>query len=223
MNISRFIYPLLILISSLGASGEESPEIPHIRQILLGLEVSGPGAYLLEPEVFTGQLSAAYEFRDHWFVAAEGGVLEVLADKADHRYQASGLFLRLGSDLNILFRPDGRHRDKVILSARYGLGYTRQEAPYIRIVDPYWGTVETEIQPESIWAHWLEVGLGLQAQLAGNVYIGWALRPRLMLYQTQTQSMQAYRISGFGRNTGSLTLGFQYSLYYRIPLGSQSR
>lgn len=223
MNISRFIYPLLILISSLGAAGEESPELPHIRQLMLGLEVFGPVSYLLEPEVFASQLSVAYEWRDHWFVVAEGGVLEVLADKANHRYQASGLFLRLGSDFNILYRPDGRHRDKIVLSARYGLSHTRQEAPFIQISDPYWGTVEADIPSESIWAHWLEIGLGLQAQLAGNVYIGWALRPRLMLYQTRTQSMQAYRISGFGMNTGSLSLGFQYSLYYRIPLGSQSR
>jgi hypothetical protein len=43
-----------------------------------------------------------------------------------------------------------------------------------------------------------------------------------MLYKTEDEIMDPYKIPGYGKGKSKSVLGFNYSLYYKIPLFKKS-
>jgi hypothetical protein len=213
MNILRYLFPLLLTTFSTGVfAGQDTIFVPSAGW---GVEVSGLARHFLEPETMRWEFSAEYEWKQNWFAVAEAGWNNIQIVKPTHEYESGGAFFRAGADLNLLQRNT---RDKALLSARYGFGRLHHQAPFILIEDPYWGNMETSVPREIIRAHWLELGGGMKAQIAGNFFLGWTLRARWLISSGRSQEMTPYYISGYGKNTSNLIVAFHYSIYYNFPL-----
>jgi hypothetical protein len=214
MNIFRYLYLLLLLIYSLYSSGQNDT-LFH-RSLRIGADVSGFARQLLEPEIIYYELHADMEWTPNWFMAAEIGLLDVNINKPTHDYFAGGYFLRAGFDYNLLQRPDIGQIGIAYGSLRYGFSNTNHEAPEIIISNVYWGEVNSSIPAENIWSHWFELGGGLKTKLFGNVYVGWSLRARFLLYKSRSISMEPYYIAGFGKYKDKPSVMVHYSIYYRL-------
>lgn len=213
MNILKYIFLLLLLISSMRAQAEQ--DSLFVPSAGFGVEVSGLARHFLEPEIMSWGFSAEYEWERNWFAVLESGWNDIQIGRPTHEYESGGIFFRAGADYNILQRNT---RDRALLSARYGYGRLHHQAPFILIEDAYWGNLESSLPAETIGAHWLELGGGLTAQIAGNFFAGWALRARWLIGTSGQQAMKPYYISGYGKNTSKLIVAFHYSVYYNFPL-----
>lgn len=205
------------LMMPAGVHAEQETDTLFVPSVRFGVDLSGFARQLFETETLPVEFSADVEWRENFFIAAEGGWLTVDVNRETHRYQASGYFFRLGHDFSIFRGGAHNPNDVFLVSLRYGYGRVRHEAPHIVIPDPYWGDYETSLSSEEYAAHWLEAGIGMKAEVLRNLFLGWSLRGRVRIANTSDPLMQPYIISGFGKSDNS-ALMVHYSIYYRIPL-----
>lgn len=213
MNTSKYIIPLLLLLSPALHAVNDSLFSPGLR---IGADLSGFARNYFEPETMAWEVSTEMEWRRNWIAVLEGGGLHVAVKKTSHSYMAKGYFFRAGIDYNLIDRPDMENVGMVYALTRYGFGRLRHEASNILIYNDYWGDYESSIAPETGFAHWFEIGGGLKTRLAGNFFIGWSVRARFLLHLTDTQGMEPYYISGFGKNEGKPSVMVHYYLYYKF-------
>lgn len=211
--LNYFILLLLLPVSHMLAGQSDTLFSPSLR---LGADVSGLVRYYFEPETMSLELSADYEWRKDWFVTAEAGMLDIDIRRETHNYLANGYFLRAGADYNILNKHTLSRTGIVYASLRYGYGLLNHEAPGITISMPYWDDFNTGISNETIHAHWLETGGGIKTRLAGNIYLGWTLRARFMLYRSPSPGIDPYYISGFGKIKNNPAVMVHYYIYYQF-------
>ena len=216
MNISRFLFLLLLTVISSKLSGQ--PDTLFRPSLRIGFDLSGVAKRFLEPDVRMYEVSADFEWRENWFFALEGGMLGIDMGKPSHSYEAEGWFLRAGADYNFLHRRDVIHQDLVVAILRYGLGSLNHQAPLIIVSDPFWGDYKTSMESGRHLGHWLEIGAGVKTRIGGNLFIGWSVRTHFLLSQSRDSQITPYMLSGFGRLNRNPSVMLHYALYYRIPL-----
>lgn len=206
------------MVMSLSQGLRANNDADYSPSVRVGLDVSGFARQLVEPETMFREISLDVEWKYNYFVAVEAGLLDIDVQKQTHRYMAGGYYLRLGPDFNVLGRKPEAPNDLVLLSLRYGFSKLDHEAPFILIPDSYWGDFQTAVESESYRAHWVEAGISLKTELGYNIFIGWSLRGKLLLYNTREAEMEPYFIGGFGKTGRNTGLMLHYHIYYRIPL-----
>lgn len=216
-NTSKYFF-ILILTISLSGKAQNSDTIVFRPMLTLGYDVSGYARLLLEPEVFMHGFSASYEWKPNWMGAIEVGSMNIDITRDSHQYTSRGIFFRGGVNYNLLQKRPAFSNDEVFLSLRYGFGSLNQQAPFIIIYDPYWGSLETSLDPARYSAHWAEIGGGLKTKLFWNIYLGWDLRIKVLLAQKSDIDMEPYVISGYGKNRGNSAVMVHYSFFYKFPV-----
>ncbi len=216
MNIFKYSCLILILINSMPAQANEQEDTLFARSVRVGVDLSGLARQYFEPEVQSWELMADLEWRRNWFAVVEAGWVGIDVERPRHQYQASGVFFRMGINHNLMQKYDPKEVGIGYALFRYGFGRLQHKAPGISIENPYWGDFDTEVDSESISAHWLEIGGGLTTKLIGKVYAGWSLRARLMLKRTEDIAMDPYYISGFGRTQDQIPVMIHFHLFYRF-------
>ena len=67
-------------------------------------------------------------------------------------------------------------------------------------------------------AHWISLVGGMRAEVFRNFFMGWSVFMNLRFYQSDYKGMEPYNIPGFGKGSNRVTVTFNYSLSYRIPM-----
>lgn len=218
MNISRFLLVLLLLSNS-SIFAKDNIEI-HIFQpsIRIGFDVAGIINRVWQPEILQIEITADSEFTPNWFIAAEGGYLDIDISRESFDYNSGGIFFRLGTDYNLLKKREPESNDVVLLSLRYGFSMLTHYSDRIIINDSYWGDFPTDISAENLNSHWLELGFALKTELFKNIFIGWSFRGRYLLHSTKDPMLSPYNIPGFGKvRSNNTALSMHYGIFYRIP------
>ncbi len=215
-SILKFLFLIPGLVTSQAiAADADTLFSPAVR---LGIDVSGLARHLFEPETLSMEYTIDLEWRQDLFVSLEAGHLTVDIEKSTHRYQANGVFFRLGPDFNVSGRKDPSSNDLVLLSIRYGFGQLSHEASDIIVSNPYWGDYHTTIPRTDFSAHWLEAGLGLKTEIWSGLFLSWSIRGRLLLTKSSGTELTPYLISGYGNADSYTSLMLHYSISYRLPL-----
>lgn len=218
MRISKFYFSItifLIIFYSVAAAQEE-----RIKGLRIGYDVSRLAFYLIETERTAFEISVDYEIARNFYVTAESGGQKYRFTDSLYNYNSDGYYTRLGLDYNILKNRADNQYEMVFAGFRYGFSRFTQSADNITIRENYWGPGPvTEMPQSSIAAHWIEVATGVRAELFKNVFIGWSFRWRILLYQTKIPEMKPIYIPGFGSGDKRSVIGFNYYVYFRIPLG----
>lgn len=140
---------------------------------------------------------------------------------ADFTYESQGSFFRAGVDVNLLKdRQTGRYDadDAIIL---FGLRYARariDDRLEFQSVDPLWGTTTIVQQNEGLAAAWAEMTAGVKVEVFSNIFLGYNLRFKFARGFSDEPTLLPYYIPGFGRSDREEQFGFDYSIFYRIPL-----
>ncbi len=133
-------------------------------------------------------------------------------------YRSTGFSLRTGIDKNYLKKDNVNNMGMFFAGVRYGVSFFKHESTDLKISDPYWGDFSGAIPMKNMNAHWLEFSTGIRAKIFNNIYLGWSLRGRLLLYKSDDLNMSPNYIPGFGKVNGRTNLGFRYSVFYQLPL-----
>ncbi len=217
-NILVFICLMMLLINPFIGYSEDNNLFQ--RSIRVGGEVSYPIRSVFMPEIVQYEGSFDIEFSKNWFAKVEAGILNVNIDRQDYDYYSDGWFYRIGFDYNLLEREDFRNNDILYFGIRYGYSNQAHGANNIIVWDGYWNKEDpytTSIEKNYFATHWSELVGGLKTELYRNLFIGWSLRLRFVVFETDDSLLKPYVVGGYGKGDDRVTVDFNYSIFYRIP------
>lgn len=220
--MKQILFIILSFTFSILGFGQEQ-ELPHY-EITNGVRIN---AEIIRPILSIVQNNyTAYEFnidvgiKPKLFLAADFGYQNHLQEDSlpSFSYKTTGRYFKIGVDRNFI-NFENSVDDVVSLGVRYGVASLTNTIKNAIVFNEYWGNSDPFSDSENFQAHWLELVVGMKTPIFKNVYMGWDLRGKILLYQNSEISKRPY-IAGFG-NPSSTTLkfssSFHYYLSYRIP------
>ncbi len=123
-------------------------------------------------------------------------------------YKNSGNYYRIGVDVNFLKKdPD---RNVFFMGFRYGHSN-------------FWEVSHAEINQATynnpnVKAHWLELTTGLRVKMWKFIWMGYTARFKFGLNTKNTPQLIASDVPGYGRTDKQIYWGFNYQLFFRIPV-----
>lgn len=163
------------------------------------------------------EIQADIPLKGNWFPTIETGMQWYDDKKENFHYQNSGVYGRIGADLNILKFESLSDGDLVFIGLRYGYSRFTQQADSIKYSN-YWGELLTSVPERNMNAHWGEIVFGMKGEIFRNIFLGWTFRGKFILSQTKDPNMEPYIIPGIGKTTSSIPFDLSFGIYYRFPL-----
>lgn len=158
-----------------------------------------------------------------YYLAAELGYENKTTDDDRLNSSASGTYLKAGFDYN--FYENWLDMENLItIGLRGGFSSFSQDLNSYKIYNPnpYWGElpVVTKSQKYSgLSASWLEVAMGIKAEVFDNVFVGFGVQLKLLATNKKPSGFDNLYIPGFNRTyDGSFGVGFNYTVSYFIPI-----
>ncbi len=138
-----------------------------------------------------------------------------------YTYDSQGSFLRVGVDVNLLKDREANDYDAagsiLLFGLRFGRAQINDELSY-ELVDEIWGTTVLTQQNDGLAATWAEMTAGVKVEVVKNLFLGYNLRFKFAQGFSDEPTLLPYHIPGFGRSDRTERFGFDYSIFYRIPL-----
>lgn len=189
------------------------------HEVSLGVDLSRFALPLFDSTRYGWEISGDYEILDDLFAIVELGSQTTKFQRNNYSYQSNGLYTRLGADYNYMKHIDDKSNDQLLIGLRYGFTSFLHDARNIIVPDDIWGSYTQEsIDRRLLAGNWLEIATGMRTHLFNNFYLSWSARFKIKFFSTNDPVMQAYHVPGFGRDWANSLVGFNYSLYYKIPL-----
>ncbi|MFA9389132.1 MAG: DUF6048 family protein [Prolixibacteraceae bacterium] len=189
------------------------------RGINVGADLSRFVVPFIDSTRYGWEISADYELLKDMLVVAEIGSQTTKFQSEKYKYNASGAYTRLGVDYNYMKHLDPESTDKLLIGLRYAFTTYFHEADEINISDSYWGDFGNGSVPRKwLGANWLEIATGMRAQIINNFYLSWSVRFKINIWQQADDQMQPFHVPGYGRAWNNSSVGFNYTLSYKIPI-----
>ncbi|GAA0526861.1 DUF6048 family protein [Chitinophaga japonensis] len=186
----------------------------------LGIDLSRFVVKAFQPYRTDVSFAADYRYRKDLYIAAEAGWQGVSHSDSNYTYKSSGVFLTAGVDYNFLKKQETRERYMFYGGIRYGFAQMSYEAPSYTIYDSYWGDkLPGSFPKRNASAHWVELILGIKAEVLKNFFVGWSIREKIKISGPKDDAFPPIVIPGFGSGTKGSQFDFQYTISYCIPLG----
>ncbi|MGB3778925.1 MAG: DUF6048 family protein [Tunicatimonas sp.] len=138
-----------------------------------------------------------------------------------YTYNSQGSFLRVGVDVNLLKDREANDYDAagsiLLFGLRFGRAQINDRLSY-ELVDSLWGTTVLTQQNNGLVATWAEMTAGVKVEVIKNLFLGYNLRFKFAQSFSDEPALLPYYIPGFGRSDRPERFGFDYSIFYRIPL-----
>jgi hypothetical protein len=221
-KILKYFFSISVLCFLFSASYSQSERIKGLR---IGVDLSRFSLYFIDPGRTGFQVSADFEVIDNLYATVEYGQQKVsftekdTIDRIKYNYNSDGSYYRIGVDYNFLKYKMQNQYDMLFLGLRFGSSEMTHSADNITIFSPYWGNyTEGSVPEKHLNAYWTELVAGVRAELFKNFFMGWSVSGRLMLKQDKDDTIDPYNIPGFGNGSKKSGFGFNYSIYYKIPI-----
>ena len=130
-------------------------------------------------------------------------------------YENSGNYFRVGTDINFLLKdPD---RNMFFLGFRYAQNNFSEQLNY-ESTDVYNGTVQHELQNNNMTGRWGELTAGLRVKIWKGFWMGYTARLKTAPATKGEDGFEPYEIPGYGLAAKKTSWGFNYQIFWRIPL-----
>jgi len=218
-KISGFIISVLLLLP-VWCEAQDTIRYPinEMKGIRIGFDISKP----LLPLMFNGErfgveATADVHIMGNLFAIAEAGWLNVNLNREDYHYRGNGVYGKFGGDFNLLKSRRPFSNDLVYAGGRYAYSVFGHRAERITIPEHFWPGATDQIIPKStMQAHWLEMLLGVKAEVLKNFYIGMTFRFKFLIVSPKDKYSTPYIIPGYGYGNEGFALGLNYYLSYNI-------
>lgn len=225
MKILSFTFILCLLLATSYGQSETKRKIKpkrtdnyiRMRGIRLGMDVTRPFLDLwTKGNRYGTEFSVDMELWPNLFPVFESGydIMKIKTSLID--YKSNGSYSRLGIDYNLLQAEHETDKDILFVGLRYGFTLARQQVNNYQI-DSYWGPAIGRFGSQNYSAHWTEFLIGLKGEVFHNFYMGWTIRGKIKIHQTDLGLPPVYFIPGFGKADKKFNLDFTYSIFYNLP------
>jgi hypothetical protein len=214
----KYSFSLLALLAVMGwIHGQDGMRVRGPR---IGFDLASLRLLYFDPDRMLYTVSVDYEFRQDIYPVVDLGYQHVKLNRENYQYRSSGIFARVGTDVNLLnYDKQVDVYEMLYVGGRYGLSLFDQQADNIFIPDAYWGDFSGgKVEKQSVNAHWFSLGGGMRAEVFRNFFMGWSVFMNIRFFQSGAEGMVPYNIPGFGKGANRVTVSFNYSLSYRLPI-----
>ena len=212
----KYSFSLLAVLAVMVQSNAQE----RVRGLRISYDLASLTLLYFDPDrmVYTGSID--YELKQDLYAVADLGYQHVKISRDNYNYASNGMFARIGADINLLnYDKQVDVYEMLYVGGRYGISLFSQQADNIDIPDGYWGDYSGgQIEQYNINAHWISLVGGMRAEVFRNFFMGWSVFMNLRFYQSDYKGMEPYNIPGFGTGSNRVTVTFNYSLSYRIPM-----
>jgi hypothetical protein len=214
----RYIFSCLLSLAVLAGLAQKAERY----EVSFGVDMSRFLVPIVDNNRYGWELSGDAELLKDLFAVVELGSQTTRFTNFNNKqfnYNSNGAYTRLGVDYNFMKHIDNQSTDKLFVGLRYGFTTFYHEANQIVLNSPSWGNSEPiSIERKWLGSNWLEMATGMRAHLFNNFYLGWSARFRVKVWMQNDPVMQPFHVPGYGRAWNNSWVGFNYSLYYKIPL-----
>jgi hypothetical protein len=180
----------------------------------IGVNIVRPLLIFPVPSRFGIEGVADFNIRQDLFAVAEAGVSRRNLDEPGYNLIERGVFLRIGADRALY----SYHNDVIAIGGRLAFSTFSRKAPHIIGHDSYWGSFTGSLPAETFFSNWAEVVLVLKTEVFTNFFLGWNIRGKVHLAGKDDRHLEERYIPGFGEGNSNVIAGFDFYIYFRIPL-----
>lgn len=203
----------------------------------IGIDLSRPVFTLFDENYRGFEIVGDYRLTEKLYVAAELGneektQQEDVGQSVLYDYRSSGSYLKLGIEQNTYQNWFGMS-NTITIGGRYAFStfsQTLNNFSYFdsnRLYSPEGFVLGSEIPMEfkNLNASWLELVVGLKAELFANIYLGASIRLAHLVSNKEPDNFRNLWIPGFNKVTDESKwgVGFNYSISYFLPLYKKSK
>lgn len=150
-----------------------------------------------------------------YYVTIEVGNWEKSKLSPSQSYTNSGTYFRIGADANFLLKdPD---KNMFFLGLRYGRSAFNEQLSY-SLSDTVYGDIQKTVSNESMTAGWGELTVGLRVKIWKELWMGYTARLKVAPSVGTPGEFIPYDIPGYGLASKKSYWGFNYQIYWRIPI-----
>ena len=209
-----FFISLLALLATSVVKAQDTIDFP--LKLRAGIDISGPIIYFTDKSNLSIEGFFSLDRNEKMSYILEGGYLKYKYSQYNYNYLSSGIFLKAGTDFNLLKPEMSSGKYWAGIGLRYGLSIFNSETPSLETQN-YWGSSTTSVPKRSSVGHFLEVAPGVRTELFKNLSIGWSLRLRLLISGGGGKDLRPIYFPGFGNSGKRVNAGVNYYIIWSIP------
>jgi len=231
-----YLFFISILLTSYSFSQEEEKKITP-RDTLppsekYGIRAGVDIAKIIRSSVaddYSGfEIVADYRVSSKFYASIELGKESLIRDEENVNVKGDGRYIRIGFDYNSYDNWYGM-QNSIYVGLRYGFSTFDQTLNDYAIFTgtTYFGEnrIIEPVTEEDLSAGWIELVVGLKAELFKNIYLGVNVSLRSMVNEKTPDRFDNLYIPGFGRTNdfSSIGVGYGYNISYLIPFYKKKR
>mgnify|MGYP001326051548 FL=1 len=170
------------------------------------------------------ELNADYRISNKLYIASEIGFIDNTEEEEYLNFTTKGTYIKSGIDYNMYTNWLDMQN---MIFAGFRIGYS----DFDQIINNYtiydtnnqiWGQsfINTPINNEDLSSLWVELIIGVKAEIFNNLFLGFNLEVKKMINSEIKNNIQNMYVPGFNKTFegSSFGVGFGYKLSYLIPI-----
>lgn len=226
--ISKCIFSVFWVLTLFSIQAQEANDTISSKTDRYGLRVGADVVKLtrsfIEKNYRGIEFTGDYRLTRNYYLAGELGNENRTVNEDRVNYTTKGSYLKVGFDYNV-YENWLDMENLIYVGMRYAVSTFDQTLNSYKIYapqDPYFTETPEVISGEkfkSLSAQWVEVVVGMKAEVFNNVYAGFSIRINRMLVNKEPSGFENLYVPGFNRTYSSdFGMGFNYSITYFIPI-----
>ncbi len=186
---------------------------PFVSGIAVGGDLAGFAMKAVGAKFANMEVSGRLNFKEKYFPLVELGIGDCTREGSENnnKFKTTSPYYRVGMDYNFNKKPNG---NRLFGGARYAFSSFNFDFDAPDISDPVWQTpAPLRLHDLNSKCQWLEFVVGVETKLWSIVRLGWNIRYKVKLHQSNPQAGSPWYVPGFGKN-GSTTWGGTVNLMF---------
>lgn len=187
----------------------------YTPNLTVGVDVLNLGTGLFgDRKLFQGFVSSRINKKVHAVI--DLGYDKNVYQKNGYDAKADGIFAKVGGFYMLSMDPENDLNGFYAGGKLAGSFYT-QEYMAIPVKGLNSEGVTIAFDPSTQSSYWVEAMLGARVQVfSSNFFIDVNVQPRYLAYTTKQEEIEPMIVPGFGKSSGSFTMGVSWSLAYKF-------
>lgn len=222
------IFFISLLTTVVGFSQNEKPQDSTPQKtyrygLRVGADLSKLIKTALNSDHSTFEINADYRFSKRYYIAGEFGNEKRTIDDTQVNFTTKGSYFKAGIDYNA-YENWLDMENAIFTGLRYGVSsYSHTLNTHgIYNTDTFWNEINLVDTPRDfngITSHWLELIVGIKAEVFSNLYLGVNVQLKSLIVNNEPDNFDNLYIPGFGKtyDGSNWGVGFSYTVSYFIP------
>lgn len=214
---------------SIASATSDSIQIKEKYGLRLGVDLGKIVRSQIDDDYYGFEISGDFRLKKKLYIASEIGIEEKNDITTYLDITTKGTYLKAGIDYNMY--QNWLDMDNMIYTGfRIGASSFNHTLNNYQVYNTsqYWQSQLTSNQPQEfndLNAIWVELVLGIKAELFKNLFMGVNVQLKGLISQTEPENFTNIYIPGFNKTFDStkIGVGYGYTISYRIPLYKKNK